>query len=114
VRRCSAGADQHAHEGPEAADVLERSGCRVLFVQQRFLDVDYPALLAPHRPASLEHLIIVEGETPARSSDLTLAQFLLGAATIDADSAGAVRWRSAPRPCAICCSPPAPPASPKV
>jgi acyl-CoA synthetase (AMP-forming)/AMP-acid ligase II len=23
-------------KGPEAADVLERSGCRVLFVQQRF------------------------------------------------------------------------------
>lgn len=40
-------------KGLEAADVLERSGCRLLFVQQRFLDVDYPALLAPiGQPAS--------------------------------------------------------------
>ncbi|MGH8409894.1 MAG: AMP-binding protein, partial [Pseudomonas sp.] len=74
-------------KGLEAADVLERSGCRVLFVQQRFLDVDYPALLAAHRPASLEHLVIVDGDTPALSSDLTLAQFLQGASTIDAQSA---------------------------
>ena len=74
-------------KGLEAADVLERSGCRVLFVPQRFLDVDYPALLAPHRPPSLEHLVLLDGDTPGLSSDLTLAQFLLGAATIDADSA---------------------------
>jgi acyl-CoA synthetase (AMP-forming)/AMP-acid ligase II len=74
-------------KGPEAADVLERSGCRLLFVQKRFLDVDYPALLAPHRPASLEHQVILDGITEGRSSDLTLAQLLSGAATIDPDSA---------------------------
>ncbi len=74
-------------KGLEAADVLERSGCRVLFVQQRFLNVDYPTLLAAHRPASLEHLVIFEGDAPALATDLSLEQFLLGAATVDVERA---------------------------
>ncbi|MNH13234.1 Surfactin synthase subunit 1 [compost metagenome] len=52
-------------KGAEAADVLGRSGCRVLFVQQRFLEVDYPVLLAPHRPETLEHQVIFACEQPA-------------------------------------------------
>ena len=70
-------------KGAEAADVLGRSGCRVLFVQQRFLEVDYPALLAPHRPATLEHQVIFACEQPATTQDLSYAQFLVGAATIE-------------------------------
>ncbi|AYG45388.1 fatty acid--CoA ligase family protein [Pseudomonas sp. Leaf58] len=70
-------------KGGEAADVLARSGCRVLFMQQRFLEVDYPALLAPHRPATLEHQVIFACEQPAAAPDLSYAQFLLGAATIE-------------------------------
>ncbi|WP_297831350.1 FadD3 family acyl-CoA ligase [Pseudomonas sp.] len=74
-------------KGAEAADVLARSGCRVLFIQQRFLDVDYPAMLQPHRPSSLAHLVILDGDIPTQSSDLSLEQFLLGATTIDANDA---------------------------
>ncbi len=70
-------------KGTEAADVLGRSGCRVLFVQQRFLDVDYPAMLAPHRPASLEHQVIFACDHAPAAHDLSYEQFLLGAATIE-------------------------------
>jgi acyl-CoA synthetase (AMP-forming)/AMP-acid ligase II len=70
-------------KGAEAADVLARSGCRVLFVQQRFLDVDYPALLAPHRPATLEHQVIFACDQAAAAHDLSHERFLLGAATIE-------------------------------
>lgn len=70
-------------KGAEAADVLARSGCRVLFVQQRFLDVDYPALLAPHRPATLEHQVIFACDQAAVAQDLSHERFLLGAATIE-------------------------------
>ena len=74
-------------KGLEAADVLERSGCRLLFIQQRFLNVDYPAMLAAHRPSSLEHLVLLEGDRPQSSADLTVTQFLRSAAIIDAQSA---------------------------
>lgn len=74
-------------KGLEAADVLERSGCRLLFIQQRFLNVDYPAMLAAHRPSSLEHLVLLEGDRPQSPADLTVTQFLRSAAIIDAQSA---------------------------
>ena len=74
-------------KGLEAADVLERSGCRLLFIQQRFLEVDYPDMLAPHRPASLEHLVVLEGDRPQSPADLTVTQFLRSAAIIDVQSA---------------------------
>lgn len=70
-------------KGAEAADVLERSGCRVLFVQQQFLDVDYLALLEPHRPASLEHLVILDADSAPRRCDLGYTQFLTGALTVE-------------------------------
>ena len=70
-------------KGAEAADVLARSGCRVLFVQQRFLDVDYPALLAPQRPATLEHQVVFACDQSLPARDLSYAQFLAGAATIE-------------------------------
>nr|AII72234.1 acyl-CoA ligase [Pseudomonas putida] len=70
-------------KGAEAADILARSGCRALFVQRRFLDVDYPALLEPCRPASLEHQIVFDAEQVADARDLGYAQFLTGALTIE-------------------------------
>ncbi|WP_110970659.1 FadD3 family acyl-CoA ligase [Pseudomonas huaxiensis] len=70
-------------KGVEAADILERSGCRVLFVQRQFLDVDYTALLAPHRPASLEHQVIFDAERATDARDLGFSQFLTGALTIE-------------------------------
>lgn len=70
-------------KGPEAADVLARSGCRVLFVQQRFLEVDYPALLDPYRPATLEHQVVFACDQTLPACDLSYDQFLVGAATIE-------------------------------
>ncbi|TFY88204.1 fatty acid--CoA ligase family protein [Pseudomonas nabeulensis] len=87
-------------KGLEAADVLARSGCRVLFAQQQFLGVDYPSLLAPHRPVSLEHLVVLGDDATALAPDLTLARFLLGAASIDA--ASAQRRADAVTPDALC------------
>ncbi|MAD46565.1 MAG: fatty acid--CoA ligase [Oceanospirillaceae bacterium] len=50
----------------EAADILERSGARVLFMIGDFLDVDYPAMLAPECPATVERKVLI---TP-RSGEL--------------------------------------------
>ncbi|WP_338579016.1 FadD3 family acyl-CoA ligase [Pseudomonas sp. ML2-2023-6] len=68
-------------KGSEAADILQRSGSRLLFVQPSFLGTDYLALLAPYRPASLNCLVLL-GETTANSgSGLDWDGFLsLGAA----------------------------------
>ena len=46
-------------KGAEAADVIGRSGARVLFVVGEFLGVDYPAMLAPLRPESLERVVVL-------------------------------------------------------
>ncbi len=70
-------------KGAEAADVLARSGCRVLFVQQRFLDTDYPSMLAAHRPRSLEHLVVFASDSPRNACDLSYEQFVAGAAIVE-------------------------------
>lgn len=49
-------------KGAEAGDILARSGARLLFCAGRFLGSDYPALLAPHRPASLEHVVVLDDD----------------------------------------------------
>jgi acyl-CoA synthetase (AMP-forming)/AMP-acid ligase II len=53
-------------KGSEAADILQRSGARLLFVQPVFLGTDYLALLAPYCPANLECQVLL-GETAAGS-----------------------------------------------
>ena len=63
--------------GQEAAFVLERSQAKVLFTCGRFLDQYFPAQLAAHRPASLEHLIVLRD---AQDGDLTWQDFLARAA----------------------------------
>lgn len=63
-------------KGAEAADVLERSGARLLFVQGEFLGIDYLALLEPHRPASLECLVVLGDAQPLRDTDMGWAQFI--------------------------------------
>ncbi|WP_170799476.1 FadD3 family acyl-CoA ligase [Stutzerimonas stutzeri] len=60
-------------KGAEAADILARSGTRLLFVEGQFLGADYPAMLAPHRPASLEQVVTLDS-TAAAATDLTLAE----------------------------------------
>lgn len=47
-------------KGIEAADIIERSGTRVLFSIDEFLGNNYPAMLAPHRPACLEALVVIK------------------------------------------------------
>lgn len=45
-------------KGLEAGAILADSGARVLFSCGAFLGEDYPAMLAPHRPATLECVIV--------------------------------------------------------
>ncbi len=52
-------------KGAEAADILERSGARVLFTVTDFLDTDYVALLrSAGVPATIEHIVVLRGATP--------------------------------------------------
>lgn len=63
--------------GSEAAYVLEKSGARLLFCVGRFLDQHYPSLLGAQRPATLEHLVVIE--TP-QAGDTRWQDFLARAA----------------------------------
>ncbi|MGH8808339.1 MAG: FadD3 family acyl-CoA ligase [Noviherbaspirillum sp.] len=45
--------------GNEAGDILAASGARVLFCIGDFLSVYYPDLLQEHRPATLEHCVVL-------------------------------------------------------
>jgi acyl-CoA synthetase (AMP-forming)/AMP-acid ligase II len=67
--------------GTEAADVLLRSGARVLFCAGRFLGSHYPTLLGPQRPASLKSVVVLRDAEPG---DATWEQFLAGAEGIPA------------------------------
>ena len=63
-------------KGNEAADVLERSGSRIVFVVGEFLGVDYPAMLAACRPHTLEQMVVIGRPTAAGQTtlaDLTVA-----------------------------------------
>ncbi|MFT3791200.1 MAG: FadD3 family acyl-CoA ligase [Rudaea sp.] len=73
--------------GAEAADLLARSGARVLFTAGEFLGADYPAMLARHRPAGLERLIVLRG---AREGEEGWADFLACGAEIDPAQAAAL------------------------
>ncbi|WP_077038206.1 FadD3 family acyl-CoA ligase [Pelomonas sp. KK5] len=50
-------------KGEEAADILARSRARVLFCIGEFLGTDYPAMLAPLRPAALAHVVALRRGT---------------------------------------------------
>lgn len=73
-------------KGSEAADILARSGARLLFCQGHFLGNDYAAMLAPQRPASLERVIAL-GESTA--ADQALDDFLADGEGVAPDSARA-------------------------
>ncbi|HEY1738682.1 MAG TPA: AMP-binding protein, partial [Acidimicrobiia bacterium] len=51
-------------KGTEAADIIRRSGARVLFTVRGFLDTDYPALLAASGTPlpSLAHTVLLAGD----------------------------------------------------
>ena len=61
-------------KGGEAADIIERSHARLLFVVDRFLDTDYPAMLAGCRPATLEKVVAIGQAGP--HADLGWPDFL--------------------------------------
>jgi HIP---CoA ligase len=52
------------YKGAEAADILRRSGARVLCTVTGFLDTDYPAMLAGHELPALERTVVLRGEHP--------------------------------------------------
>ncbi|OAJ53283.1 fatty acid--CoA ligase [Paraburkholderia ginsengiterrae] len=72
-------------KGLEAGAILEDSGARLLFCCGTFLGDSYPAMLAAHRPASLERIVVFDGEPEHTASerpgcDETWEAFLLRAA----------------------------------
>ena len=83
-------------KGMEAGAILEDSGARLLFCCGSFLGDSYPAMLAAHRPASLERVVVFDA-APAvtdevshldlnASCDETWAAFLLRAAATSLDA----------------------------
>ncbi|TDU31126.1 acyl-CoA synthetase (AMP-forming)/AMP-acid ligase II [Panacagrimonas perspica] len=66
-------------KGAEAGDILARSCAKLLFCAGRFLDTDYPALLAPHRTSTLASVVVFD-ET--RDGELSWQDFLLKADTV--------------------------------
>ena len=72
-------------KGNEAADILERSGSRIAFVVGDFLDVNYPAMLAPHRPATLEQVVVL-GEAQGEDQ-IALVDFIKTGAAVPLDDA---------------------------
>ncbi len=67
-------------KGAEAADIIARSRARVLFVVDRFLDVDYPAMLAGCRPATLEKVVAIGQAGPHADTDWD--RFIAGGASV--------------------------------
>lgn len=63
-------------KGAEAADILARSQARVLMMQGEFLGQDYQAMLAPLRPASLQHLVLFAAGQPQSATGLGWSDFL--------------------------------------
>jgi len=75
-------------KGHEAADILERSGARVLFTVTDFLDTDYVALLdGVGRPANLEEVVVLRGTAPPGTTSWT--DFLGRAAGIPREASAA-------------------------
>lgn len=78
-------------KGAEAADILVRSGARVLFSVGHFLGTDYPAMLDGLRPPSLAHVIVLAADA-TRRTEMGWQAFLAHAAGAEPDQ---VRVREA-------------------
>ncbi|QXZ10376.1 FadD3 family acyl-CoA ligase [Comamonas sp. Y33R10-2] len=78
-------------KGAEAADILERSGTKVLISVGDFLNNYYPDLLNGQRPATLESVVVL-GDKVMPSADLSWAQFM---AKAEGTSAQAQQQREA-------------------
>ncbi|WP_416053013.1 FadD3 family acyl-CoA ligase [Cupriavidus basilensis] len=75
-------------KGMETGAILADSGARVLFCIDDFLGESYPEMLAPHRPATLERVVVVRGCAGRQMApdELVWADFLaLAPQTSEAD-----------------------------
>ncbi|MDD1962304.1 FadD3 family acyl-CoA ligase [Pseudomonas sp. 39004] len=71
-------------KGAEAADILLRSEARVLLMQGQFLGVDYPAMLQPLCPVSLQQRVLLGAAQACAGIDLDWPAFIAkGAAVSD-------------------------------
>ncbi|WP_428311506.1 FadD3 family acyl-CoA ligase [Hydrocarboniphaga sp.] len=68
-------------KGSEAGYVLAKSGAKLMFCAGEFLGAHFPSLLGEHRPATLEHLVVIGS---ARSADVGWQRFLQGGERIQA------------------------------
>ena len=71
-------------KGAEAADILERSGARLLFCIGRFLGLDYPGLLHGVRPATLAHMVVIGEDGSPESGAIGWADFMRAGAAVPA------------------------------
>jgi acyl-CoA synthetase (AMP-forming)/AMP-acid ligase II len=83
-------------KGPEAADILARSGAVRLFCVGSFLGQDYPALLEGLRPATLRGLIVLREGGALQAGDLRWEDFLAQAAQVPQGEVDARRTRVQP------------------
>ena len=72
-------------KGAEAADILARSHARLLFCIGNFLGTDYPALLAPVRPACVDKIVVLG----AGQGDQPWADFVASGAGVSPEQARA-------------------------
>ena len=77
-------------KGAEAADILARSGTRVLFCIGDFLGQYYPDLLQDLRPTSLQHVVVLRaGDALKDTDDLSWEEFLSRGRSVEADAVAA-------------------------
>ena len=62
------------YKGGEAADILRRSGCKVLFTVQGFLGTDYPAMLDGEDLPELRETIVIRNENGREPFDAFLGR----------------------------------------
>ena len=73
-------------KGAEAADILRRAGCRLLFTTTDFLETDYPALLAGEDLPALEKIVTLSGDAGPNTS---FERFLIDGEAVSADETDA-------------------------
>ncbi|HTT86628.1 MAG TPA: FadD3 family acyl-CoA ligase [Acidimicrobiales bacterium] len=83
-------------KGPEAADILRRSGAKALFTVRGFLGTDYPRLLAEEDLPDLERIVLLRDDVgtfsePTRTDEVPVFSFheFLAAATGVVEAPGA-------------------------
>jgi HIP---CoA ligase len=72
----------------EALDILERSRAKIIFCIGDFLGQYYPSLITEHRPATLQHIVVLRGEVrgpDTQTQDHTWQGFLGLGCNISAD-----------------------------